>query len=267
MKKAALESEKTIPQNLNQVKYSSALQNNNQVLIGTQTMKISFWSKINPFYECEKAGLSLWECPNFIFIVTGIVTISCLVGTYIITSKYVSLEVAILSLVGVTVIMLILEFLVYKGVDKIARARIELLNTLKKLRKEQKLREDFMAMIVHDLRSPIVGIRNAAEVLQDEEIRSNKKQTNDLLISVDTTIQNMLDLIRDILDVVKIEEGCLKVEKEKQNLTKVVKEVLGLGLKEAKDLVEKAPVAVKENVKQEEAEAIKAKYQSCIIES
>ncbi|MBP7061368.1 50S ribosomal protein L7/L12 [Patescibacteria group bacterium] len=46
---------------------------------------------------------------------------------------------------------------------------------------------------------------------------------------------------------------------QKINVIKVVKELLGLGLKEAKDLVEKAPVAVKEGVKMDEAEAIKAK--------
>lgn len=46
---------------------------------------------------------------------------------------------------------------------------------------------------------------------------------------------------------------------QKINVIKVVKELLGLGLKEAKDLVEKAPVAVKEGVKMDEAESIKAK--------
>jgi len=48
---------------------------------------------------------------------------------------------------------------------------------------------------------------------------------------------------------------------QKIAVIKVVKEVLGLGLKEAKDLVEKAPVIVKENVKQEEADALKAKLE------
>lgn len=42
---------------------------------------------------------------------------------------------------------------------------------------------------------------------------------------------------------------------------KVVKEVLGLGLKEAKELVEKAPVIVKEKAKNEEAETIKTKLE------
>jgi len=41
----------------------------------------------------------------------------------------------------------------------------------------------------------------------------------------------------------------------------VVREITGLGLKEAKDLVEGAPKAVKENVSKDEAEAIKKKLE------
>lgn len=45
----------------------------------------------------------------------------------------------------------------------------------------------------------------------------------------------------------------------KLNVIKAVKDLLGLGLMDAKKLVESAPVVLKENVKKEEAEAIKAK--------
>ena len=43
---------------------------------------------------------------------------------------------------------------------------------------------------------------------------------------------------------------------------KVIKEVLGLGLKEAKDMVEGAPVIVKEGLKKDEAEDIKKKLEA-----
>ena len=46
---------------------------------------------------------------------------------------------------------------------------------------------------------------------------------------------------------------------QKINVIKVVREVTALGLKEAKDLVEAAPKAVKEGVSKEEAETIKQK--------
>jgi large subunit ribosomal protein L7/L12 len=45
----------------------------------------------------------------------------------------------------------------------------------------------------------------------------------------------------------------------KINVIKVVREITALGLKEAKDLVEAAPKAVKEGVSKEEAEAIRTK--------
>jgi len=48
---------------------------------------------------------------------------------------------------------------------------------------------------------------------------------------------------------------------KKINVIKVVREITNLGLKEAKDLVEGAPKAVKENVSKQEAEAIKTKLE------
>jgi len=47
----------------------------------------------------------------------------------------------------------------------------------------------------------------------------------------------------------------------KINVIKVVREITGLGLKEAKDLVEGAPKAVKEGVNKDEAEKVKAQLE------
>ncbi len=56
-------------------------------------------------------------------------------------------------------------------------------------------------------------------------------------------------------DVVLKEAGANKIA-----VIKVVRDVTGLGLKEAKDLVEGAPKTVKEGVDKAEAEEIKAKF-------
>ena len=47
---------------------------------------------------------------------------------------------------------------------------------------------------------------------------------------------------------------------QKIKVIKVVRDATGLGLKEAKDLVDGAPKTVKENVAKEEAEELKAKF-------
>ena len=58
-------------------------------------------------------------------------------------------------------------------------------------------------------------------------------------------------------NVVLKEAGANKIA-----VIKVVREATGLGLKEAKDLVDGAPKAVKEGVKKEEAEAIKKQLEA-----
>ena len=49
---------------------------------------------------------------------------------------------------------------------------------------------------------------------------------------------------------------------KKINVIKAVREITGLGLKEAKDLVEAAPKAVKEGVPKADAEKLKAKLEA-----
>ena len=56
-------------------------------------------------------------------------------------------------------------------------------------------------------------------------------------------------------DVVLKEAGANKIA-----VIKVVRDATGLGLKEAKDLVDGAPKTVKENASKEEAEDLKAKF-------
>jgi len=53
----------------------------------------------------------------------------------------------------------------------------------------------------------------------------------------------------------------VSIGEKKIQVIKAVREVTTLGLKEAKDLVESAPVAIKEGTSKEEAEAIKEKIE------
>jgi large subunit ribosomal protein L7/L12 len=59
---------------------------------------------------------------------------------------------------------------------------------------------------------------------------------------------------KDSFDVILTSAGQGKI-----NVIKVVREVTGLGLKEAKDMVDAAPKAIKEGATKDEAEALKAK--------
>ena len=62
---------------------------------------------------------------------------------------------------------------------------------------------------------------------------------------------------KDEFDVELVSAGASKV-----NVIKVVREITGLGLKEAKEVVDGAPKVVKEGVSKAEAEEIKAKLEA-----
>ena len=62
---------------------------------------------------------------------------------------------------------------------------------------------------------------------------------------------------KDSFDIVLTSSGDKKIE-----VLKVVREVTGLGLKEAKDLVDGAPKPLKNGVKKDEAETIKKKVEA-----
>ncbi len=61
---------------------------------------------------------------------------------------------------------------------------------------------------------------------------------------------------KDSFDVVLKEAGQQKIQ-----VIKVIREVTGKGLKEAKDLVDAAPQVVKEGIKKEDAEELKKKLE------
>jgi large subunit ribosomal protein L7/L12 len=65
------------------------------------------------------------------------------------------------------------------------------------------------------------------------------------------------EAVKEEFDVILTSSGDKKIQ-----VLKVLREVTGLGLKEAKDLVDNPPKPVKENVKKDEAEAVKKKLEA-----
>jgi signal transduction histidine kinase/PAS domain-containing protein len=79
----------------------------------------------------------------------------------------------------------------------------------------ERIREDLTAMIVHELRSPLTGIRLNAELMQDA-VDSKKKTAvveSEVVDIVHENASRMLDLVNDMLDVAKMESGKFSLTK------------------------------------------------------
>ena len=77
------------------------------------------------------------------------------------------------------------------------------------------------------------------------------------------TTAEFIEAIKElsVLELNELVKAC-EVGPNKVKVIKVVREITGLGLKEAKEAVDNAPKVVKEGASKEEAEEIKAKFEA-----
>jgi len=88
----------------------------------------------------------------------------------------------------------------------------------------EKMRDDFTSMLVHELRSPLDGIKKMTEVISKLHLEQDEKTTKELIPMIHTSSSKMLELVNDLLDSAKLDAGKFKIYPENTNLRKVFEE-------------------------------------------
>jgi PAS domain S-box-containing protein len=85
-------------------------------------------------------------------------------------------------------------------------------------------REDVLAVVSHDLRNPLSTIAMAASLLTDTELTLTPEQQRHQLSVIERTARRMNRLIRDLLDVARIEGGRFTVNRRCESATPLAME-------------------------------------------
>lgn len=90
----------------------------------------------------------------------------------------------------------------------------------------EKLRQEFTAMMVHELRAPLTAVRWSSETLRKlaEKNVAEPSKIKDSAYTIETASVNMLDLVNDLLDVAKIEAGKFDLNVQDYDLVTIIKE-------------------------------------------
>jgi PAS domain S-box-containing protein len=92
----------------------------------------------------------------------------------------------------------------------------------------EKLRQEFTAMMVHELRAPLTAVRWSSESLIKNLSASqpgmDQAKIKDTVVTIETASNNMLELVNDLLDVAKIEAGKFELNLQEYDIVEVVKE-------------------------------------------
>jgi two-component system sensor histidine kinase/response regulator len=90
---------------------------------------------------------------------------------------------------------------------KLKAATDALEDSLRKLRELERVRDDLMKMIVHDLKTPLTSVLATLEMLSDGDFGAVSNQQKVAIGDVESKSEDLLALIDDILEVARIEEA------------------------------------------------------------
>jgi signal transduction histidine kinase len=95
---------------------------------------------------------------------------------------------------------------------KLKAATESLEDTLRKLREAEKMRDDLMKMIVHDLKTPLTSVLAALEMVVDGDFGDVNEGQRKLLVDAEGKAEDLLALIGDLLEVARIEEATMTLD-------------------------------------------------------
>ncbi len=119
-------------------------------------------------------------------------------------------------------IIFIAIFLLFLFVVLFVFKSLELHKVIKKYQSNNKQKEDYMAMMIHDIRTPLSVIRGAADILLVEDKNLQQEDKEKLLNQIKETSEELLKMAGNILDVSKIEMGRFEIHKVKTDLNMIL---------------------------------------------
>jgi two-component system sensor histidine kinase KdpD len=95
----------------------------------------------------------------------------------------------------------------------------------------EQLRNSLLSSVSHDLRTPLTVVTGAASALLDPSAPKDPEQRRELLETIHEEGQRLNRLVRNLLDMTRLEAGALRVNKELQP----IEEVIGAALERTED--------------------------------
>lgn len=161
------------------------------------------------FSKCHDYGISLWECPQFLFVLMGIIIIFTAIFSYFLGIKYmISPEIIALFVLITTSMLLTISFIITRSFEDLAESN--------------KLKSEFVNIVSHQLRTPISNLKWGLDALKEDGNKTIDSQEEYLQI-LSENIARMNDLVSDLLITSRIQQKKLTLLREEVDLNEIVK--------------------------------------------
>ena len=108
-----------------------------------------------------------------------------------------------------SIILLVISILLFSKTKNLTKLKQYEEEFIKSQAKKQATQDDFLPMLVHELRSPLSVIQGAADLLMKSTSELSSEQIHTLLNQIKSSSSTLLGMVGSILDVSKMESGRL----------------------------------------------------------
>jgi len=164
-------------------------------------------SKINPFARCREHEIPLWQCPQFLFVIMGILTIISTLTAYVLGNRYIEdLLIVDLIVIALSLVMFLISFAVTNSFERLAEAN--------------RMKSEFVRIVSHQLRTPLTNFKWTLESMPSKDQKSEQARNLEILRE---NSKRMEELVGDLVTVSRIKEGTLFLRKSEVDLEELLK--------------------------------------------
>ncbi|MDO8557989.1 MAG: HAMP domain-containing sensor histidine kinase [bacterium] len=162
--------------------------------------------------ECRRYGLRLRECPSFLFLLMGFITISAMIATYIIAARLTDPEIVALIVSMITAIIFSIGNMIVSSFERIAQA--------------SRMKTEFISIASHQLRTPLSSLKWSLNLLTGPNLGAVTEKQLDYLTIIKESNERMIRLVNDLLEVSRIEQGRIILNPQEFALEDLVQTVI-----------------------------------------
>jgi two-component system sensor histidine kinase KdpD len=102
------------------------------------------------------------------------------------------------------------------------------------------LRNTLLSSVSHDLRTPLAAITGASSTLLQPDINLDTHSKKELIKTIYEEAEHLNDIIRNVLDMTRLESGAIVVKKEWQS----IEEIIGVVLNRFSEKLKEHPISI-----------------------
>lgn len=182
-------------------------------------------NSLNIKKRCDEYNVNLWGCPQFLFVIMGVIIIASIIGTNFVARKYTEPEIAALIVIAITIFLLIIGHAIVTSFERIALM--------------SRAKSEFISVVSHELRNPLSDIKWQINMMTDKKMDLSEKDKRESIEVIEIQNKKMLHMVNSMLEIHKIQEGVFDFRPENFSLLDLAKNVVK----------EYEPVAKKHNAK------------------